>query len=398
MPGSGVIVVVGGGQAGGWAARTLRQEGFAGRVVVLSDEDHPPYERPPLSKQVLLGEAPPESTYLFPPKAYADWGIDLRLGVRATALDPRARHLLLADGASLPYDRLLLATGASPRRLLHVSGANVLYLRSIADAAAIRPRLRPDARVLIIGGGWIGLEVAAAARKNGASVVLVEAAARLCSRAAPEDLSDLLLDLHRANGVDVRLQTQVVAVEGNGQVERVRLSNGEILAVSCVIVGIGVAPATQLAENAGLSVENGIAIDSRMQTSAADVFAAGDAASYPAPGGPRKRLESWDNAQKQGIAAGKAMLGKDIKLDRYPWFWSDQFNTNVQLIGDFAHYEEKVQLPERAPGSRITLYLRNGAVEGVVGINVGREMRLIKRSLESGQPVHEQALSASVRT
>lgn len=191
----------------------------------------------------------------------------------------------------------------------------------------------------------------------------------------------------------------MLAVEGNEEVQRVRLSNGEVLDVSCVIVGIGVAPATQLAEMAGLLIDNGIAVDSRMQTSAADVFAAGDVASCAVAGGPRKRLESWDNAQKQGIAAGKAMLGKEVKLDRYPWFWSDQFSTNVQLIGEFTdHHQDSVQLPEKTPGSRITLYLRSGAVEGVVGINAGREMRLIKRSLESGQPVHGQAASASART
>lgn len=392
-----VFVIVGGGQAGGWAARTLRQEGFAGSVIVLSEEDHPPYERPPLSKQVLVGEAVPESTYLFPRKAYVDWNIELRLGAKAMALDPHEHRVVLAGGENLRYDRLLLATGAAPRKLLHVTGSNVLYLRSIADAVAIHPKLLPDARVLVIGGGWIGLEVAAAARKLGASVVLVEAAARLCSRAAPKGVSDFLLELHRAQGVDVRLQTQVVAAEGNGEVERVRLSNGEILDVSCVIVGIGVIPATQLAERAGLLIDNGIAIDSRMQTSAADAFAAGDVASCAVAGGSRRRLESWDNAQKQGIAGGKAMLGRETRLDRYPWFWSDQFSTNLQLIGQFTD-QHSVRLPEKTAGARITLYLRDGTVEGVVGINAGREMRLIKRSLESGQPIHEEALSASART
>jgi 3-phenylpropionate/trans-cinnamate dioxygenase ferredoxin reductase subunit len=336
---------------------------------------------------VLVGDAPSESTYVFPRKAYADWNIELHLGTRATSLDAQAHRLELADGGALHYDRLLLATGARPRTLAGVSADNLFYLRSLEDTAAIRPRLGPGARVLIIGGGWIGLEAAAAARKLGAGVTVVESADRLCARAAPKEISDLLLDLHRERGVDVRLDTRATHFEGDGGVERATLSSGETLETSAIVVGIGVVPDTQLAEGAGLLIENGIAIDSRMQTSTADVFAAGDVASFPAAGGARTRLESWDNAQKQGIAAARAMLGKQIKLDRYPWFWSDQFDVNIQLVGSFLDYDDSLALPDPGTTSGIRLYLRGGIVAGAVGINAGREIRLIKRRLEAGQTI-----------
>jgi 3-phenylpropionate/trans-cinnamate dioxygenase ferredoxin reductase component len=395
MAATEVFVIVGGGQAGAWAAKNLRQQGFSGRLLLLCEEQHPPYERPPLSKQVLVGDAPPASTYLFPTDAYSGWDVELNLGTRATSVDLAAQRVQLADGGSLHYHRLLLTTGAYPRKFPGASGTNVFYLRSIDDAVAIRPCLRPDAHVLIIGGGWIGLEVAAAARKFGASVTVVEATDRLCARAAPKQLSDLLLKLHRDHGVDVRLKTQVTDLEGKGLVERARFSDGAFLNVSALVVGIGVVPATQLAERAGLLIENGISVDSRLQTSAPSVFAAGDVANFPAASGIRTRLESWDNAQKQGIAAATAMLEKEIELDRYPWFWSDQFNMNIQLIGNFSDFDESLQLPESSPGASISLYLRGGAVAGATAINAGREIRLLKRLLEAGQPLNPHAIAKS---
>jgi 3-phenylpropionate/trans-cinnamate dioxygenase ferredoxin reductase subunit len=311
------------------------------------------------------------------------------------SLEPSTHALMIKDGGTLRYDRLLIATGATPRRLPAARGSNVFYLRSIDESAAIGARLRGDSRVVIVGGGWIGLEVAAAARKRGAGVTVVEALSRLCSRAAPQDVSDELLSLHRARGVDVRLATVVTQFEGEDDVRRVVLSSGAIIDVSLVVIGIGIVPATGLAANAGLEIDNGIAIDSRMCTSAPDVFAAGDVASYVGVGGKRTRLESWDNAQKQGIAAGKAMLGIETPLDAFPWFWSDQFDWNVQLVGDFGEYDERLQLVSQTPGGRLTVYRRHGATVGAVGVNAARDVRLIKRSLENRQPLPQSMMGPS---
>lgn len=377
------FVIVGGGQAGGWAARTLRQEGFAGSIVLVSEEEHPPYERPPLSKQVLLGEAPPEAAQLFPPKLYAELGIELRLGARASAIAPHAHVVGLADGTQLRYDRLLLATGAAPRRLQSLASRKLFYLRSIPDALALRNALNPQAHVLVIGGGWIGLEVAAAARKRGARVTVVEAAERLCARAAPPEVSRFLLDLHSANGVEVRLATTVSSME----TPVIRLSSGETLEPSCVLVGIGIRPATRLAEIGGLEVSDGILVDSRLRSSVPDIFAAGDVARCSLESGQRRRLESWDNAQKHGIAAARAMLDKEVRHERYPWFWSDQHGANVQMLGEFRAGQEAVELPQKGGNGRVIVYRRGGAVEGAVAINAGREIRMLKRSLDAGTEV-----------
>ena len=376
------FVIVGGGQAGGWAARTLRQEGFAGSIVLVSEEDHPPYERPPLSKQVLLGTAPAESTQLFPRKAYAELGIELRLATRVTAIAPRAHLVGLADGTQLGYDRLLLATGAAPRRLASPASRKVFYLRSLDDAMALRHALGAGAHALIVGGGWIGLEVAAAATRLGARATVVEAAERLCARAAPKEVSEFLLDLQRANGVDVRLGTTVASME----TPQVRLSDGTMLEPSCVIAGVGIGPSTWLAEAAGLEVNDGILVDAQLRTSAPDVFAAGDVARCTFADGRERRLESWDNAQKQGIAAARSMLGKEAAQERFPWFWSDQHGANIQMLGEFAPGQEALELPQ-AGAARLIHYRRDGVVEGAVGINAGREIRLLKRALESGQAV-----------
>lgn len=396
MAGKG-FAIVGGGQAGAWAARTLRKEGFDDRLTIVTTEAHLPYERPPLSKQLLLGQSEIEAAYVFPAKSYVEWGIDLRLGTTVARLDTEHSRIELSDGNSLEFDRLLIATGGRPRKL-NPGGSvfdNIFYLRSVSDAIALRQALRAQGHALILGGGWIGLEVAAAARKLGNDVTIVESASQLCSRAAPSEVSEFLLDLHSDHGVNIRLNTTVVAYEGKAQVERVRLSDGETLDVSVVIVGIGITPAIELAAGANLLLDNGIVVDDCLQTSVPRIFAAGDVANFCSDNGQRMRLKSWDNAQKQGTAAGQSMLGKPIKLDRYPWFWSDQYNQNIQLVGSVSGYSDRVQVPSGA-GSSVRLYLRDGQVIGAIGINAGRDIRLIKRRLEAGQAVEIPTATQSV--
>lgn len=383
------FVIVGGGQAGAWAAKTLRQDGFDGCLTLVGTEAHPPYERPPLSKQLLLGQSEIEAAYVFPAESYSEWGVDLRLNTTAVSLSPDRSRIAFSDGGSLVYDRLLLAMGGRPRKL-EVPGAaldNVFYLRSVNDALALRRALVAPAHVLIVGGGWIGLEVAAAARKLGAAVTVIESTGRLCARAAPPEISQLLFELHRGHGVDVRLNTTVTAFEGHGRVERAQLSEGHALDVSAVVIGVGIAPATELAAAAGLALDNGIVVDNGLQTSIAGIFAAGDVASFRDDFGRRTRRESWDNAQRQGIAAGKAMLGQRSVMAPYPWFWSDQYDQNIQMVGSISENAEGIELPATSANARIVLYRRGGHIEGAVGINAGRDIRMIKRRLEAGQTI-----------
>lgn len=383
------FVIVGGGQSGAWAAKTLRQEGFDGHLTLVGSEAHPPYERPPLSKQLLLGQSEIEAAYVFPAQFYVDCGVELRLNTTVASLTPDRSLISFSDGSALAYDRLLLATGGCPRKLGAPGAAldNVFYLRSVTDALALRRALIPPANVLIVGGGWIGLEVAAAARKLGVAVTVIEAAGRLCARAAPPEISALLFDLHRGHGVDVRLNTTVMALEGHTRVERAQLSDGQALDISAVIIGVGIVPATELAAAAGLALDNGIAVADDLQTSVAGIFAAGDVASFHDGFGRRTRRESWDNAQRQGIAAGRAMLGQTSAIDPYPWFWSDQYDQNIQIVGTISEGAVSIEQPTTSANGHILFYRRCGRVEGAVGINAGRDIRMIKRRLEAGQTI-----------
>jgi 3-phenylpropionate/trans-cinnamate dioxygenase ferredoxin reductase subunit len=381
------VVIVGAGQAAAWAARTLRQKGSTDRIVMIGREAHSPYERPPLSKSFLLGESTLDKAMVFPPSTYEELGIELRLSTQVEALDPDNGSIRLNDGTSLGFNQLLLATGGTPRRIA-TPGAdrqNVFHLRDAADALALGNALRQGGRLLVIGGGWIGLEVAAAARKLGLAVTLVEAGPRLCGRGAPTDLSEWLLALHTANGVDVRLGTVVTELDGVDRAEQARLSTGETLEVSAVLVGIGLVPATELAERAGLLIDNGIVVDERWMTSAEGIFAAGDVAAFRAASGRLVRHESWDNAQKHGLAAALGMLGEPGTPDPWPWFWSDQYGANIQLVGDFSSFDQVIPLPCPGQDALLRLYLDRGSVVGAMGIDAGRDFRLLKRALDTGR-------------
>jgi 3-phenylpropionate/trans-cinnamate dioxygenase ferredoxin reductase subunit len=400
MTDSRTFVIVGAGQAGGWTAKTLRDGGFAGRIVLIGEEEYPPYERPPLSKEILLGQKPPEGAYLWPAKSWDEWKVDLKLGRRAVRLDRASRRVELADGEVVAYDRLMLATGARVRTLALPGGelAGVRYLRAIPDTLAIKAEIEPGRRVVVIGGGWIGLEVAAAARKLGAEVTVVEALGQLCARALAPGLAEHVAGVHRRNGVDLRLGATVARLEGDGRVRRAVLSDGSALECGLVVIGIGVVPNVELARDAGLAVDNGIVVDDRGRTADPDVFAAGDATNHPnALLGRRVRLESWENAQNQAIAAAKAMLapnaGDAAPYAEIPWFWSDQYDMNIQLMGLPQAWDAAVTRGDPASGAFTVFYLADGRMVGCAGINTGRDVRFTRRMIQSGRPFDAAALA-----
>lgn len=392
-------VIIGAAQAGGWAAKTLRDQGFAGRIVLIGDEPHPPHERPPLSKDVLLGVKPPESTHLWPPEKLA--GIELKLGVHVERIDRTQRQVALAGGETLPYDRLLIATGSRVRQL-NTPGtdlAGVHYLRTIADTLAIKRDLGPDTKLIVIGGGWIGLETAAAARKHGAQVTVVEMTGQLCNRALPRGLADYLQARHESQGVAVRLNTTIAKFEGAGKVERVVLAGGETLPASMIVIGIGVIPNSELAQAAGLAVDNGIVTDACGRTDDPLIFAAGDVTNHANEFLRRRvRLESWANAQNQAIAAAKAMLGKKEPYVEIPWFWSDQYNLNLQLLGIPHKSDASVVRGDRAKDQFLEFFLAGGKIEAVAAVNSPRDLRFAKRLMQIDKPIDPARLADTAVT
>lgn len=398
------VVIVGAGQAGGWAARTLRKECFAGTITLVGDELWPPHERPPLSKGVLLGTAEPASTHLFPDPDWAALDIRWMPGRSARTLDRQARTLALDDGTILDWDRLIICTGGRSR--LHAPegfGENCEALRTIDDALRLRGRLRSAGRLLVIGGGWIGLEVAATARELGLEVTLVEAADRLCPRSLPTNVSDWLLKMHRRQGVRVMLKTGVdsAAKQPDGSVA-VRLSTAtnasEALVVDLVVAGIGMIPNDEIARTAGLNCAAGIIVDEACRTSDPNIFAAGDVAVSPSSWmGRSGRLESWHNAQEQGIAAALSAMGRAVVHDPIPWFWSDQFGVNLQIQGVICDADKVVTRGEEGkPGDDVRLihfYLREGRLRGVVGLNAAKEVRVSKKLIAAGASPDADALA-----
>ena len=329
------FIIAGAGLAGAKAAETLREEGFDGRVVLVGAEPELPYERPPLSKAYLAGKAARDDAHVHPADFYAAHDVELMLGVTATGLDVEAHRLELAGGESLRYDRLLLATGAVPRRP-PIPGADldgVLVLRTLADADALRARIAGGARIAVVGAGWIGCEVAASARSAGAAVTLIEHGAAPLARVLGPRLGGFFASVHREHGVDVRTGARVEAIEGDGRVERVRL-DGDVVDCDTVVLGVGVQPDTRLAVAAGLAVEDGIVVAPDLRTSAPDVFAAGDVASAEHPRyGRHVRVEHWANALNQGPAAARSMLGRGAPYDRLPYFFSDQYDVGMEYAG-----------------------------------------------------------------
>ncbi|MCC7321492.1 MAG: FAD-dependent oxidoreductase [Rubellimicrobium sp.] len=381
----GHVVVIGAGQAGAALVARLRGDGFDGAITLIGQERVPPYQRPPLSKDYLLGEMELERLFLRPAGFYADHGIDLRLATRAGAIDRAARTVTLADGEVLHYDKLALTTGAVPRRLPAAIGGHlpgVLVMRDLADADALAPLLREGARVAVIGGGYIGLEAAAVCAQKGMRVTLIEAADRILQRVAAPATSDWFRTLHRAHGVDIREGTGVTRIEGSARAEAVLLGDGTRIDADLVIVGVGVAPDTALAQSAGLVIDNGIATDEFTRTSDPDIHAAGDCASLVF-NGERIRIEAVSNAIDMGEAAARNIMGRATPYRPAPWFWSDQYDVHLQIAG-LGGGHDAVHVRQDGSG-RSHWYFAGDRLIAVDAMNDARAYMLGKRLIEAGR-------------
>jgi NADPH-dependent 2,4-dienoyl-CoA reductase/sulfur reductase-like enzyme len=393
MPAKPVYVIVGASLAGAKAAQTLRDEGFDGSVVLVGSEDLRPYERPPLSKGYLLGKDAADSVYVHEAGWYAEHDVDLRLGVTVTSIDRAVRQVALADGGPVGYDKLLITTGASPRRL-KVAGADlagVRYLRSLPDADLLRAALAAGSRVVIAGAGWIGLETAAAAREYGCDVTVVEPEPGALHRSVGPELGEIFAGLHRSHGVVFRFGEQVAGLRGSGgRVAAVITSAGEELPADVVIIGIGAAPNDALAAAAGLDVGNGILVDEALRSSDPDILAAGDVAnSFNPLLGRRIRVEHWGNALAGGPAAARSMLGQEVSYDPVPYFFSDQYDLGMEAAGlpEPGSYDQVVYRGDPETLEFIAFWLSDGAVVAGMNVNVWDVNDDIQALIRSGTSV-----------
>jgi len=380
------IVVIGGGQAGASLVAKLRSDGFDGEITLICEEPVPPYQRPPLSKAYLLGEMEEERLYLRPASFYDDHGISLKLGLRAEAID-RAAGTVTAGGKTLSYDQLALVTGSVPRRLPAVIGgalAGVYTVRTLADVDAMAQEFAEGRRVLIVGGGYIGLEAAAVAAKKGLRVTLVEMADRILKRVAAPETSDWFRALHKGHGVDLREGTGLERLLGEDRVAGARLGDGTEIGVDFVIVGVGISPAAGLAEAAGLDCEDGVLVDDRGRTSDPAIWAAGDCTRLPYRG-ERIRLESVQNAIDQAEAVARNMLGADAPYEPQPWFWSDQYDVHLQIAGLNTGYDRVVVRAGEKEGARSHWYYAGDRLLAVDAMNDARAYMVGKRLLEAGR-------------
>ena len=336
MSGDAGIIIVGAGECGARAALSLRENGYRREITLIGDEVHLPYERPPLSKQVLLDHAEPRLPAVLNDVALAEKAIRHIGGVSADAIDAAGKRLILSDDRALSYDKLLLTTGAAPRRLANTpASSRILYLRTMDDAIALRSHIRANMHVAVLGGGFIGLEVAASARSRGAKVTVIESQERILKRGVPELIAETITALHQRNGVTVKCGMAVLGIEADERHVGISLSDGKVIAADVLVVGIGAQPRTELAAKSGIAIDNGIAVNEHLETSIADIFAAGDCCSFPHPlyGGRRLRLEAWRNAQDQGILAAANLMGAARCYQAVPYFWSDQFDHTLQIAG-----------------------------------------------------------------
>lgn len=381
------VVVIGAGQAGASLVAKLRALGHEGRIDLIGEEPAPPYQRPPLSKAYLLGEMEEARLYLRPAEFYEDQNIGLRLNAPVARIDREARAVVMESGETVAYDRLALCTGARPRLLPAAMGGaleGVFPVRTLADVDAMAPRFAESARVLIVGGGYIGLEAAAVAAKRGLKVTLIEMADRILQRVACAETSAYFRDLHAGHGVDVREGVGLKALTGDGAVSGATLSDGTEIAIDFAVVGVGVSPNVELAEDAGLTVENGIAVDEFGATSDPAIYAAGDCASFPWRG-VRTRLESVQNAIDQAEAVAAAIVGDGAAYAPTPWFWSDQYDVKLQIAGLNAGYDATVTRPGDKPGAQSVWYYLGEELLAVDAMNDPRAYMIGKRMIEGGR-------------
>ena len=393
-------VIVGASLAGANAAQALRAEGYAGPVTLIGAEPDRPYERPPLSKDFLMGKTGRDKMFVHPAEWYSEHEVELRLGTTVTAIDPGAHQISLADGERIGYDRLLLATGAAPRRI-EVPGADldgVHYLRTVGDSERLRAAFAQAGRVVVIGAGWIGLEAAAAAREAGRDVTVLEMAELPLLRVLGREVAEVFAGLHAEHGVDLRFGVQVAEITGaGGSVAGVRLADGTVVPADVVVVGVGAVPNTGLAEAAGIATDNGVVTDAGLRTSAPDVFAAGDVASAFHPRfGRHVRVEHWDNAIHQAKAAGQAMTGRQVSYDRLPYFFTDQYDLGMEYVGHVppGGYQ-RVVFRGDVPGREfIAFWLDDGGrVLAGMNVNIWDVNEAIGELIRAGRPVSGEALA-----
>jgi NADPH-dependent 2,4-dienoyl-CoA reductase/sulfur reductase-like enzyme len=399
MPAKPAYVIVGAMLTGAKAAEALREEGFEGTVVLIGTEEDYPYERPPLSKGYLLGKDARESIFTLADGWYADHDVDLRRGVTVTSIDRAGHRVTLEDGQFVPYDRLLITTGASPRRL-NIPGADldgVRYLRTVGDSERLAAALRGGGQVVIAGAGWIGLETAAAAREYGCEVTVVEPESGVLQRALGPELGEVFADLHRSHGVTFRFGEGLSEVTGSGgAVTGAVTSSGAELPADTVIIAVGVLPNVGLAAGAGLDVDNGIVVDEALRTSDPDIFAAGDVASaFNSLLGRRIRVEHWGNALAGGPLAARSMLGQDVTYDWVPYFFSDQYDLGMEVAGlsDPGSYDEVIYRGDKESLEFISFWLADRVVVAGMNVNVWDVNDDIQALIRSGETVDPDRLT-----
>ena len=390
------LVIVGAGQAAAQLIQSGRQLGYEGRITLVSEEPYLPYQRPPLSKKYLAGDFERSRLFLKPDAFYEERGVEILSGRRAIELNADARTVRLDDDASLDWDYLAIATGATPRAL-DIPGndlSGVHYLRSIADVDAIRANLETAKRVVIVGAGYIGLEVASSCVALGSEVTVLEAAPRILGRVVSDATAEFFADLHASHGVEIHCNAAIERFEGNGQVTGVVMADGTVYPCECVVIGIGVTPNTRLAEQAGLACDNGVSVDPQTRTDAKNIVALGDCTSHPHPRvGERIRLESVQNAIEQGKSAASTLFAEPRAFDDVPWFWSDQYDIKLQIAGLARGYDATVVRGDVTGRAFAVYYLDGNRVVAVDAIGAPREFILAKKLLAANAHLDPQAIA-----
>lgn len=390
------VVVIGAGQAGGRAIEALRGSGYEGSITLIGSEAHLPYERPPLSKEMLLDKASEQVAWIRSAAWYNEHDVRLMLGATATRIDRDARDVSLADGAVVTYDKLILATGASPRALSVPGGDHPRChtIRTLEDSRRLRAYFVPDARIVVVGAGFIGLEAAAAARKQGCAVTVLEAGSRAMARGVPSRISDLYAKLHRDNGVVLHFGVAITAITGPDDAPVVEFTDGTTLPADAIVVGIGVVPNDGLATACGLPTDGGIIVDDHGRTTDPNIYAAGDVTRHHNPLlGVTLRLESWQNAQNQAIVVARNIAGHDTVYAEVPWFWSDQYGVNMQITGLPATGATEIVRGDLESFNGLLLAMVGQRLVCAVGLNAARDLRFAKQIISLGVDIDPARLA-----